>query len=62
MKLIDLGWDNDFERCFMSFSNIGYIPARVAKQHNNNYFLFYENGTINAKLSGRICYTASKGA
>ena len=60
MKLIDLGWDNDFESYFMDFSNNGYIPARVVTQHKNNYFLFYENGNINAKLSGRICYTASK--
>ncbi len=60
MKLIDLGWDSDYESHFMEFNNDGYIPARVVSQHRNNYSLFYENGTINARLSGRICYSASK--
>lgn len=60
MKLIDLGWDNNFENNFIEFKNDGYVPARVVTQHRNNYFLVYENGTIGAKLSGRISYSASK--
>ena len=38
MKLIDLGWDNNFENYFIEFKNDGYVPARVVTQYRNNYF------------------------
>jgi len=60
MNLIDLGWDNYFEKNYSEFEVGCFIPARVASQQKNNYLLFYEGGTINAKLAGKFYFTASK--
>ena len=60
MKLIDLGWNSDFEKYLIELNSNDVTPARVIAQQRNNYSLLYEHGAINAKLSGRICYSASK--
>lgn len=60
MNLKDLGWDNYFEKNYSEFEVDCFIPPRVASQQKNNYLLFYEGGTINAKLAGKFYFTASK--
>ncbi len=60
MKLIDMGWDDNAEKHFIDFKNEGYIPAKVVTQNRNNYYLLYEEGVLNAKLSGKLFYELKK--
>lgn len=59
MNLKKLGFDDFFIAHFNNYKNKGYIPARVISQQKNNYLVCYENGTVNAKISGKFLYTAS---
>ena len=59
MNLNKLGFDDFFIAHFNNYKNKGYIPARVISQQKNNYLICYENGTVNAKISGKFLYTAS---
>lgn len=59
MNLNKLGFDNFFNTHFDKYKSEGYIPARVISQQKNNYLICYDNGIVNAKLSGKFYYTAN---
>lgn len=59
MNLDELGWDNFFNTHFDDHKNEGCIPARVLSQQKNNYLIYCENRTVNAKLAGKFLYAAS---
>jgi ribosome biogenesis GTPase len=54
VKLVDFGWDKDFEERFKAFSEIGLQPARVTEANRLVYKLIAERGELMGKLSGRF--------
>lgn len=59
MDIKDYGWDEYFEKKFMSHQVNGLIPARVVMRNRDNYKLLCDNGTISAKLSGKYKYSSA---
>ncbi len=59
MELKKLGWDEFFEKEFREYERKELIPARVIAEHKNRYFLYYEQGEINAQLAGKFRYKAA---
>jgi len=57
MDLIDLGWNNFFERSFKQFKNQGLVPARIAQEHKGLYFIYSQHGGLSAKISGKLRYS-----
>jgi len=57
MTLEDYGWDEYFEKAYIHCKQKDYLPARVIMRNRDYYTLIYENGCINAKLSGRFKHT-----
>lgn len=56
MKLEDLGWDSFFQQHFEESQSDGCIPARIAEEHKNGYYVFSTEGKLTAKVSGRLRY------
>jgi len=58
MKLETLGWNHFFINAFADDEKKGYLPARVVNQQKNKYKLLYEEGSLDASLSGKFFYHA----
>ena len=54
MNLIDLGWNNFFEGHFEQFKNQGLVPARIAREHKDLYFIYCQYGELSARISGKM--------
>ena len=62
MNLIDLGWNSFFEKHFEKFKNQNLIPARVAQQHRNIYFVYSQKGELKARITGKMRHSADSKA
>ncbi|KPL04243.1 MAG: hypothetical protein AMJ90_01260, partial [candidate division Zixibacteria bacterium SM23_73_2] len=62
MNLIDLGWNSFFEKHFEKFKNQNLIPARVAQQHRNIYFVYSQKGELKAQITGKMRHSADSKA
>lgn len=58
MTLEALGWNDGCAAAFLSFSNGGFLPARVALEHKHAYELLSPLGEIVAECTGRLLHTA----
>jgi ribosome biogenesis GTPase len=58
MQLIDIGWDEDFQRRLESLQPNGLAPARVVKQNRLDYVVWGEIGELTSELSGRYRHAA----
>ncbi|MBI4716007.1 MAG: hypothetical protein HY760_08750, partial [Nitrospirae bacterium] len=57
-----LGWDPFFEEVFESYRSAGFEPGRVAVENRHAYVLYSARGEVDAKVSGRLRYTARSSA
>lgn len=57
--LVKLGWDSYFESHFQSFTDQGFVPARVAAEHRHTHTLFTAQGEVLARISGRFRHEAA---
>lgn len=53
------GWNEYFEAQFSEFASDGYLPARVAVEHRNNYELYSQFGELIAEKSGKLFYNSN---
>lgn len=58
IKITDYGWDEIYEKDYLSHYNDGLLPARVVMRNRDFYKLIYNQGMITARLSGRYKYSA----
>lgn len=58
MILEKLGFDTTFKNNFAVYTEKGFHPARIIKQHKGQYVIRMELGDYSAKLSGKFRYQA----
>ncbi|MCF8241333.1 MAG: ribosome small subunit-dependent GTPase A [Melioribacteraceae bacterium] len=56
-KLIKLGWNDFFNKHFLTHKDGELIPARVAIENKTNYSVITEYGEILAELTGKLLYS-----
>ncbi len=62
MNLINLGWNQFFEKQFEPYKPQNLIPARIAREHKNIYIVLDQDGEMLAEVSGKFRHLAnSKG-
>jgi ribosome biogenesis GTPase / thiamine phosphate phosphatase len=62
MNLIDLGWNQYFEKHFEPYKLQNLIPARITQEHKNIYMAIDDGGEILAEVSGKFRHlTDSRG-
>lgn len=54
MNLKDLGWNPFFESHFERFRDQGLVPARIAQEHKDLYFIYSQHGELAARISGKL--------
>lgn len=54
-KLTQLGWNDRIRIFYEDFKTQG-LPARIASQYQNMYKLFYEEGELLGKITGKMFY------
>ncbi len=59
MRLETLGWNPFFESQLNQEEKNLYIPARVAEEQKNSYWLFSERGELLGEIAGRMHYLAT---
>lgn len=60
MRLIDLGWNDDFARAFAALTPPADVqPGRIAVEFNYLYRVYVEGGEIEAMLAGRLKHRAA---
>ncbi len=59
MNLIDLGWNQFFERHFEQYKSQNHAPARIAQEHKKLYLALDEQGESLAEVSGRFRFQAN---
>jgi len=59
MRLETLGWNSFFESQLTQEEKDLYIPARVAEEQKNSYWLFSERGDLLGEIAGRMRYLAT---
>ena len=52
-KLADLGWTDDLEAAFTTYSERGFRPARVVAEHRGGYYVRGERGDVLASVRTR---------
>ena len=62
MNLIDLGWNDFFERHFEKFRDQGLVPARIAQEHKGLYFIYCQYGELSARISGKLRHSVKSRA
>ena len=58
MKLSTLGWNKFFEKNFEYLKIQGLKPGRVVKESRHLYRVYFEEGQLQAEVSGHFHYTA----
>lgn len=58
MKLIDYGWDDNFNNELKKIDDKGYMPARVVRQEKGCYHVQCEYGEVTAEVSGKFRYNS----
>ena len=58
MNLSSLGWDNFFSGHFAPFASDGFVPARVALEHQHAYELLSAQGELAAECTGKLLHAA----
>ncbi len=58
MELSKFGWNALFARHFEGFANMGYVPARVVRDHAHIYGIQAEAGEMLAEVSGKLRHGA----
>ncbi|UCG60429.1 MAG: ribosome small subunit-dependent GTPase A [Candidatus Zixiibacteriota bacterium] len=53
-NLIPLGWNQYFKEHFAPYREQGMIPGRIEREHKNLYSVAFDQGQINAEVSGRF--------
>ncbi len=56
--LVDLGWNEHFERAFVRFESEGLAPARVMLRERDLYFVGTPDGECAAEIAGRLRHQA----
>ena len=59
MHLVDLGWNDYFEKHFERLRHNGHAPARVAREHKELYSVIADQGELAARVSGRMRHNAT---
>ncbi len=61
MTLLErLGWNASWGRAFASMQSRGFVPGRVTAQHKNSYRVYFENGEIVARVTGKLLHEAEQ--
>ena len=58
MTLESLGWDEAFAADFQSYSNSGFLPARVIRAHRHACDVFTSSGLLPAACTGKMLHDA----
>ncbi|MFY4774466.1 ribosome small subunit-dependent GTPase A [Metabacillus sp. RGM 3146] len=58
MNLVNLGWNEDFEKETELYQESGYSFGRVSLEHKRIYRVILENGEILAEISGKMRFVA----
>jgi len=59
VKLKELGWDSFFSRQWEEAERDSLVPARIAEEQKDAYWVFAETGEYLAEVSGRMRHKAS---
>ncbi len=62
MDLNALGWNTFFQQSFLAYEKFSYLPARVAREHREQYLIYCEKGEFHARVSGRFLHLAQSRA
>jgi ribosome biogenesis GTPase len=62
MNLIDLGWNDIFQREFDKLSDRSLRPARIAREDKDLYTVFCESGEFRAEVTGKFRFNANSRA
>ena len=58
MELSTLGWNAHFIQHFADLGQKTWRPARVGRAHGRLYYLYAEEGELEAELAGRLKHLA----
>ena len=56
MTLEELGWNPFFQQYFEALQGLDFIPARIAREDKNTFFVLTDRGDLTARVSGRLRY------
>ncbi|UFJ40574.1 ribosome small subunit-dependent GTPase A [Brevibacillus humidisoli] len=59
MELRTLGWSHFFQQAFAPYQEQGFVPGRVALEHQHLYRVYSEYGELLAEIAGKIRHMAS---
>lgn len=59
MKLAELGWNSFFAKQWRELAGDSLVPARVAEEQKDAYWVFAESGELLTEVSGKMRYRAS---
>ena len=62
MTLSSLGWNEFFASAFQPYSDLGFVPARVALEHKHAYVLLSAFGELTATCTGKLLHDAVRRA
>lgn len=58
MRIIELGWNDFFERQFEQYKESGYTPARVIRRSRGSFTIEGNDGSLEATVSGKFQHDA----
>ena len=58
MDMKALGWNAFFAESFRHYAQEGYTPGRVYLEHRGRYWLYTEDGEVQAEVTGRMRHQA----